>query len=299
MKILNGKSDKQKLSIRKYIVSLCYHLISIYKDMYKNVIAFLLLILMSCSAFSAGTGTQKQSKQSQENVVAQMNYCINSLTNIIHNKSIVVLDHESDQIINNLTMEQIVGLYEINDFRIDLFDAISRMQITEEERMLMRRLQSIKRDNLKWQALSNALSPTIMVTGGSPQQMAVQAGVQGLLTAARTAVEYQASKGEQNIEELRAMWDLRKSDLEEIANLRKSAIDIVFSLFNKYHLSEKDRLTERTANAFCNYISEPDAKKRIRQLEDNRETYKHFASYYFTWEWLISMPGNMKKQKHI
>ena len=98
---------------RKYIVSLCYNLISIYKDMYKKVIAFLLLILMSCSAFSAGTGTQKQSKQSQENVVAQMNYCINSLTNIIHNKSIVVLDHESDQIINNLTMEQIVGFLSI------------------------------------------------------------------------------------------------------------------------------------------------------------------------------------------
>ncbi len=249
--------------------------------MYKNVIAFLLALLMSYSAFSAGAGTPKQSKQAQENVVAQMNYCINSLTNIIHNKSIVVLDHESDQIINNLTMEQIVGLYEINDFRIDLFDAISRMQITEEERMLMRRLQSIKRDNLKWQALSNALSPTIMVTGGSPQQMAVQAGVQVLLTAARTAVEYQASKGEQNIEELRAMWDLRKNDLEVIANVRKSAINIVFALYNKYNLSEKDRLTERTANAFCNYISEPDAKKRIRLLEDNRETYKHFASYYY------------------
>lgn len=45
-----------------------------------------------------------------ENVVAQMNYCINSLTNIVHNKSMSVLEHESDQLINNLTMQQIIGL---------------------------------------------------------------------------------------------------------------------------------------------------------------------------------------------
>lgn len=55
-----------------------------------------------------------------ENVVAQMNYCINSLTNIVHNKSMSVLEHESDQLINNLTMQQIIGLPEIRDFRIDL-----------------------------------------------------------------------------------------------------------------------------------------------------------------------------------
>ena len=83
---------------------------------------------------------QSNSMTNDENVVAQMNYCINSLTNIVHNKSMSVLEHESDQLINNLTMQQIIGLPEIRDFRIDLMDAVSKFEITEEERNLMRRI---------------------------------------------------------------------------------------------------------------------------------------------------------------
>ena len=78
------------------------------------ILSFLTLSIGTCFS-QANTNLQK------ENIIAQMNYCINSLTNIIHNKSMSVLEHESDQILNNLTIEQIIGLYEINDFRIDFW----------------------------------------------------------------------------------------------------------------------------------------------------------------------------------
>lgn len=214
-------------------------------------------------------------------VIAQMNYCITTLTNIVHNKSMTVLEHESDQLLNNLTMEQIIGLYEINDFRIELLDAVSRFEITEEERAVLRRLQSIKRDNMKWAALSNALDPTMLLTGNAGPGMGYQLAFQTLLTVARSAVEYKTIQGEQNIEELRAMWDLRKEDLNTINDVRKTALSIVFSLYNKYHLSENDRLTEATANLFSDYISEPDAAKRVRLLEDHRKTYEQIAEYYY------------------
>lgn len=94
-------------------------------------------------------GTGFAQRTTSENVVAQMNYCIYSLTNIIDNKSMTVLEHETDQLTSNLTVENIIGLYEINDFRQDLLDALGRFQITEEERSLMRRIQSIQRDNMK------------------------------------------------------------------------------------------------------------------------------------------------------
>lgn len=214
-------------------------------------------------------------------IIAQMNYCITTLTNIVHNKSMIVLEHESDQLLNNLTIEQIIGLYEINDFRIELLDAVGRFEITEEERALLRRIQSVKRDNMKWAALSNALGPTMLLTGNVGSGMGYQFAFQTLLTAARSAVEYKTMQGEQNIEELRAMWDLRKEDLNTINDVRKTALSIVFSLYNKYHLSENDRLTEATANMFSDYISEPDAAKRVRLLEDHRKTYEQIAEYYY------------------
>lgn len=215
----------------------------------------------------------------QENVVAQMNYCINTLTNIVHNKSIVVLEHETDQLVNNLTMEQITGLYEIKNFRVDLLDAVSRFEITEEEKNLMKRVRSLKRDMAKWNALSSALSPTMLVTGGG--NLGPQVAFQVLLTAARSIVEYQVTEGEQQIEELQALWELRKEDMKIINDIRKSAQNIVYDLYKKYHLNENDRLTEKTSNLFNQFISEKDAAKRARLLHDNYEVYESFPPYYY------------------
>lgn len=239
----------------------------------------IIFILLALSAFSLYVSGQTKSEK-DENVVVQMNYCINTLTNIIHNKSMAVLEHESDQLVNNLTMEQIIGLHEIKDFRIDLMDAVSKFEITQEERSLLRRVQSIKRDNMKWSALSNSLSPTMLLTGNGGG-MGAQLAFQVLLTAARTAVEYKEVQGGQNIEELQAMWDLRKEDMQTINELRKTAQGIVFDLYNKYHLKENDRLTESTANLFSEYVSEENAAKRIRILEDNAETYKLIPEFYY------------------
>ena len=227
------------------------------------------LLFVTFSAFS----------QDKNNVINQMNYCITTLTNIVHNKSISVLEHESDFLVNNLTMEQIVGLPEIREFRSDLLEAVSNFLITEEERQVMRRVQSIKTDNMKWAALSNALNPTMLLTGG--RKLSYQVGFQVLLTAARSAIEYRNMQGEQDIEELQAMWELRKSDMEEIKNVRKSAFNIVYALYDKYDLKEEDRLTEFTANLFNNYISIEDANRRVRVLKDNYDIYKKIPTYYY------------------
>lgn len=248
---------------------------NVFKSVSLSVLYVAVLCMFSGNVFSANKN------DNEENVIAQMNYCITSLTNIIHNKSISVLENESDQIVNNLTMEQITNLYEIKDFRLELIDAMNRFEITEEEKMLMRRISSMRRDNAKWEALSSALNGAMVLTGGSPQQMAAQAAYQLLTGAVRGMAEYKQAKGEENIEELRAMWDLRKEDLRTITELRKRAFDIEYNLYNRFKLSEKDRLTESTANNLMNYVMDTNVSRRIRLLEDNKDTYKKMAPYYY------------------
>jgi len=220
-----------------------------------------------------------QSTPSQDNVIAQMNYCTNALTNIINNKSMDVLAHESDQLINNLTMEQVSGIYDINEYRKTLLETVSRFQITEEERMLVKRIQSIKNDNLKWQALSSALSPTMLLTGGGG--FGYQAAFQALVTTARAGVEYKMAQGEQKIEALQALWELRKTDMTDILTARKDAQEIVYNLFGSYKLQECDRLTEKSSLELLQYISVPNARRRVSVLEDNKDKYKKYAPYYY------------------
>lgn len=208
-----------------------------------------------------------------------MNSCVNTLTNIINNKSMAVLEHESDELLNNLTVKHMVGLPEIAEFRVDLIDAIGNLGITEEERSVLRRANSIKQDNLKWKALSGALHNTMLITGGGNN--ATQLGFQALLTAARTGTEYKTSDNDLQIEELQAMWELRKNDLNSFIKLRKEALDIIFRLYQKYNLKESDRLTEQSSLQFQKIISEPDAKKMVRLLTDNAAKFNHLADYYY------------------
>ena len=216
---------------------------------------------------------------SKEQVISQMNYCINSITNVIHYKSMPLLEHEIDQLLNNLTMEQVVGLYEVQSFRSTMIEKISALQITEEEKKVMQRVQEMKRENLLYQSISNSLNPTLLLTGGGNN--AKQLAFMAIVSVARAAVEYKTASNEAGIEELQAMWQYRKKDLESFAELRQKALDLVYDLFQKYRLNESDRLTESTSILFSRIIAEEDPRARIRKLLDNERTFKGTADYYY------------------
>lgn len=228
-----------------------------------------------CSSISFG-----QTAQEKENIIVQMNYCINSLTNIANNQSMTILTYESDQILNNLKIIDIRGEHELQNFRSELFDAIRNLQITEQEKDILKRVQDLKSKNLMWKSLSGALNPSMLITGGG--NIGPQIAFQAIVTAARTAVDYQATKGENEIDELQAMWALKKKELEKIGELRSNALKITFSLYDKYHfLGEWDRLTEETAKQFNDIINEPKASKRARLLKENEKKFGMLPDYYY------------------
>lgn len=240
--------------------------------------SFILVIITISICFSSEIVYGQTS--AQKNVIVQMNYCVNSLTNIVNNHSMATLNYESDQILNNLKIENIRGEYELQEFRIALFDAINGLQITEQEKAILKQVQDIKSKNLMWKSLSSALNPTMLITGGGKtgQQIAFQA----ILTAARTAVDYQSAKGDNEIEEIQAMWEIKKKELDEISSLRSKALKILFSLYDKYHyLGEWDRLTEETSNKFNEIISEPNSTKRVRLLKENEKLFKMIPDFYY------------------
>ena len=126
------------------------------------------------------------------NIIEQMNYCYMALTNIINSKSMLQYESELDQLINNLAVENIADIDEIAEFREDLMSVTSDLAINEEERKVLRRLNTIRRDNVKYQAISNALSmPMLLVPGaGGSVASAPQLAFYTLLSAARSAVDY-------------------------------------------------------------------------------------------------------------
>ena len=224
------------------------------------------------------------------NIIEQMNYCYMALTNIINSKSMLQYESELDQLINNLAVENIADIDEIAEFREDLMSVTSDLAINEEERKVLRRLNTIRRDNVKYQAISNALSiPMLLVPGaGGSAASAPQLAFYTLLSAARSAVDYTVQGNQLQAEEIQSFWELRKRDLESFKNLRLEAFRLLVQLYKKYNLKESDRLTERTALLFSNIIQEGDASKRLRLLLDNKDNKQTYASF-IDWDYYVGM----------
>lgn len=210
-------------------------------------------------------------------VKAQLNQALISLNNIINNQSLDVVDFELDQLLNNLTIEQLQGIDEIAYWRQYAIEDFGKLYISEQERQVLKRVLEKKRAGMMHEALSNALSPSMLVTGGGNTKG--QLAFQILLTCARTAVEYKKAGNELDIEELEANWALRKNDLSTTMDLRKELLGITYTLFGKYGLKENDRLTEKTATMLTNLYNEKDNSLRLRRLKDNQSQFGQILGY--------------------
>ena len=240
----------------------------------KVLITFFFLFFSFCSIPSFS--------QTNERVITQMNYCINSLTNIINATSVEELDHEIDHILNFLSMEQVAGMDEIHHFRNMLFTTATELQINQQEKNLLQQKQKLRRDQAKWNALSSGLNNAMMlIPGVGGNSFGPQLAFYGLLTAARSGVEFQNQSKQIDLDEMVELWALKKRDLESWKSLRSSAMDIVYNLYKQYHLKEFDRLTENSANLFNQISKESDPKKRLRLLLDNQQLLGNQLSYNY------------------
>jgi len=221
-------------------------------------------------------------------VMEQLHICKNSLNKIINHGSMKVYEHEIDLLLNNLRIKEVsdLGLYEIQDLRQEMISKLSDLQLNEEERQLLKQVSSMERDAMKWNALSNALNPTLlMVGGGSPQQMIGQLVFNVGITAVRSAVEYKSAGAEQDIRELKERFAIRKKDLQAFKNLRTKVYKTENDIFNNHgkilKLAEEDRTTESDEEEFEKIISLEDPYQRITNMENGgfKELFSRFKDY--------------------
>lgn len=210
--------------------------------------------------------------------IQQMNYHTISMSRIIHNQSLESLDYEFSQLLNNLTVEHIIDLPEIKVFREKMMWSVQSLQVTAEERRILQRLQDYRQSNFLWRSVSMALNPTMIITNsGSHYQLAFYA----LLTAARGTMEYKSQSKQLGVEEIQALWELRKTDMGTIKELRTDAFSSIYDLYRRFKLEESLRLVEQDAELYANILNEDNAEKRLRRLLDNYDRFSHLLDYEY------------------
>lgn len=216
----------------------------------------------------------------KEVVAFQMNSCVMSITNLNQSQNLTTYNREQDYLENNISREGLVRIPEVTKLREDIQGAIYQLKITQEERQVLARIRTMEKNSAKWQAISGALSSAMVFIpgkGGAGPQAAFYA----LATVARSAVEYGAIQNAGSVEEERALWEIRKKDLQQYASLNTNAYSKINEIFRKYHLGDEYELTPERAASFIKNIRETNPSKRIHWLQDNADRYKYFNDYYY------------------
>lgn len=214
--------------------------------------------------------------QNKDLVIAELNYCTTTLYNIENNGSIESVEHELWQIDVNLKRKTLAQIDEAADFVIALESCLNKMKINETEKYVVNDILARKRENAIWESLSGALSPTMVITSGSPYQIAAN----GLLTAARAAVEYKSAQNSLDIEELREMWAISKRSMEAVSAASERSLDLSLKMFRKYNLDDSDRIDRKKAKDLLDAL-DLNPQSRVQRLEDLNEELASFMDYHY------------------
>lgn len=258
---------------------------------------FSLSVINAQTDSDASPQTFRMASNEQMLAIQQMNYHTIAMSRIIQNQTLETLDYELSQLLNNLTIEHIVDLPEIKMFREKLMMSVQELQITAEERVILKRLQDLRQENLIWESMSGALNPAMIMTNASSSY---QTAFYALLTAARGFVEYQSLAGQMEMEEIQALWELRKTDLGVIKDLRTEAFSSIYDLYRRFRFSENIRLTEQDAELYANILNEKNADKRLRRLQDNYDKFSHILDYdYFLGMTILDVNGYNEAKPYL
>lgn len=217
----------------------------------------------------------------KEVVAFQMNSCVMSLTNLNESQTLATYEKERETLINNLSKEGMARLPEITDLRESILGTIYQLEITQEERQVLKKTKSLEREGEKWRAVSNGLNQAMIFIPGRSGGGVQQAAFYALLTAARSAVDYAASSNESQSEEAKVLWEIRKQDLKQYAWLNTEAYKKINEIFRLYHLEDEYELTPNQASEFNKLIADNDLERRIQKLKNNAGLYKYLNEYNY------------------
>lgn len=207
------------------------------------------------------------------NVITRMNYCILTSYYIQNSPSLDFFERKKKEINSKITIPK--GVKEIQDYHETIRKTLDELIINEHEKQIYFDVLDIEKKNRKLNAAKNALQvPQLSVNPFS-------AIANTVLTIARAGIDLAVSKNEAEMQSIRSMWEFQRVSLMSEFELVRVGFKYINQLFDKYDLSEYDRLTEDDIEKYFSALSEPDPETRSRRLEYDSLVFKNMQDYYY------------------
>lgn len=206
-----------------------------------------------------------------------LNACMVSVSQIVDYNDVNVLRQEYDNLLNNLNLENIIKDDSLLDALKKILDTCHFYILHAKDKEMLKKKQALR---LKG-ALGNALgSGNVIALFGNPNPYVLAAGVLAMVGIA--AVRYKSERDKAKLENELEEWELEKSALEQLHNLRRTLFETAWRLAERYQYPDEWRLTERQIKIYNDIIAITDPLSRfesLRLLDDQFEAYPLFWYY--------------------
>ena len=220
---------------------------------------------------------EKDLQAKQKKVAYALNLCTVSLSQIVDYQDVNVLQQEYDSILNNLNMEKIEKDDALLKALKQILDTCHFYLLHAKDKEMLKKKQAARLKGALGKALGGG---NVLAIFGTPNPWAIAAGV--LALAGTAAVRYKSERDKAKLENEIEEWELEKSALEQLHNLRRALFETAWRLAEKYKFPDRYRLTEKQIKVYNDILSEPDSLNRFERLNlirDNFEAYPLFWYY--------------------
>ena len=209
--------------------------------------------------------------------VYALNLCMVSLSQIVDYADINVLKQEYDSILNNLNLEVMPKDEALLTAIKQILDTCHFYILHQKDKELLAKKQALRLSK----ALGDAVSGGVFAIFSTPNPWAIAVSAATMVGVA--AVRYKTERRKAMLENEFGAWELEKTALEQLHNLRRTLFETAWRLSQEYGFADNLRLTESQIKNYNEILTDPDPQSRFERLSLIRND---FGAYPLFWYYL-------------
>ena len=220
--------------------------------------------------------TEEEIKAQQLKAAYALNMCMVSLSQIVDYNDINILKMEYEAILNNLNIENIIKDEALLDALKKILDTCHFYILHEKDKEMLKKKQAARLKGALGRALGGG---KIIAVFGNPNPWAMVAAAGVLIGAA--VVSYKSEKSKAKMENEVEEWELEKSALEQLHNLRRTLFETTWHLAKTYKFPDEYRLTEKQIKIYNDAIADSDPLNRHERLDLLKESFQAYPLFWY------------------
>lgn len=225
--------------------------------------------------------------EEQIQVAYALNLCSVSVSQIVDYNDLYILEQEYENILNNLNLQNIPKDEALLDILKRLLETITFFRIQEGDKAIIDKEYQHKMKNAIWSAMPNpgalvsaglsGLKPGNILKGGDVAGLAFSVAA----TVGTAYMNYRKTKADANLNHEKQLWELRRTAIEQLNNIRQQLFETSWRLADTYDFPDALRLTEKQIKEYNAILMDPDEVRKYERLEYIKDRFLAYPPFWY------------------